>query len=427
MEEYYLEPQRKIRIRQRTQVLVVGAGPAGVAAAICAAREGAKVLLIEQKETLGGVSTVGLMSHFTGSVNSRFYREVLARQKLLDGRGPEVEDTVIDTEMLKIAYVQMLEESGAEMLLNTVVSDAICKDGKVEGVIIESKAGREAAFTDIVIDCSGDGDVAAKAGAEFFLGRESDGKQQPATLMLKLGGVDDSRAIFPWMFEAKIDTPKGEIQTLASRELPFPMGHVLLYRTNVPGLVTCNMTNCIGIDGTKTEDLTRAESVCRKQIYDVVQFLREYAPGYENCYAVTSASLMGIRETRHFRGEYVLTERDIYEARMFDDWVVKDAHFNFDIHNLSGSGLDETGLQKEFKQTKGYEIPYRCLLPKSTENVLLAGRCISGTHLAHSSYRAMPICMAMGEGAGYAAAISVKRNIPLRAVNVREIQTLLGV
>lgn len=408
-------------------MLVVGAGPAGVAAAICAAREGAKVLLIEQKETLGGVSTVGLMSHFTGSVNSRFYREVLARQKLLDGRGPEVEDTVIDTEMLKIAYVQMLEESGAEMLLNTVVSDAICKDGKVEGVIIESKAGREAAFTDIVIDCSGDGDVAAKAGAEFFLGRESDGKQQPATLMLKLGGVDDSRAIFPWMFEAKIDTPKGEIQTLASRELPFPMGHVLLYRTNVPGLVTCNMTNCIGIDGTKTEDLTRAESVCRKQIYDVVQFLREYAPGYENCYAVTSASLMGIRETRHFRGEYVLTERDIYEARMFDDWVVKDAHFNFDIHNLSGSGLDETGLQKEFKQTKGYEIPYRCLLPKSTENVLLAGRCISGTHLAHSSYRAMPICMAMGEGAGYAAAISVKRNIPLRAVNVREIQTLLGV
>lgn len=427
MEEYYLEPQRKIRIRQRTQVLVVGAGPAGVAAAICAAREGAKVLLIEQKETLGGVSTVGLMSHFTGSVNSRFYREVLARQKLLDGRGPEVEDTVIDTEMLKIAYVQMLEESGAEMLLNTVVSDAICKDGKVEGVIIESKAGREAVFTDIVIDCSGDGDVAAKAGAEFFLGRESDGKQQPATLMFKLGGVDDSRAIFPWMFEAKIDTPKGEIQTLASRELPFPMGHVLLYRTNVPGLVTCNMTNCIGIDGTKTEDLTRAESVCRKQIYDVVQFLREYAPGYENCYAVTSASLMGIRETRHFRGEYVLTERDIYEARMFDDWVVKDAHFNFDVHNLSGSGLDETGLQKEFKQTKGYEIPYRCLLPKSTENVLLAGRCISGTHLAHSSYRAMPICMAMGEGAGYAAAISVKWNIPLRAVNVREIQTLLGV
>ena len=427
MEEYYLEPQRKIGIRQRTQVLVVGAGPAGVAAAICAAREGAKVLLIEQKETLGGVSTVGLMSHFTGSVNSRFYREVLARQKLLDGRGPEVEDTVIDTEMLKIAYVQMLEESGAEMLLNTVVSDAICKDGKVEGVIIESKSGREAVFTDIVIDCSGDGDVAAKAGAEFFLGRESDGKQQPATLMFKLGGVDDSRAIFPWMFEAKIDTPKGEIQTLASRELPFPMGHVLLYRTNVPGLVTCNMTNCIGIDGTKTEDLTRAESVCRKQIYDVVRFLREYAPGYENCYAVTSASLMGIRETRHFRGEYVLTERDIYEARMFDDWVVKDAHFNFDIHNLSGSGLDETGLQKEFKQTKGYEIPYRCLLPKSTENVLLAGRCISGTHLAHSSYRAMPICMAMGEGAGYAAAISVKQNIPLRAVNVREIQTLLGV
>ena len=408
-------------------MLVVGAGPAGVAAAICAAREGAKVLLIEQKETLGGVSTVGLMSHFTGSVNSRFYREVLARQKLLDGRGPEVEDTVIDTEMLKIAYVQMLEESGAEMLLNTVVSDAICKDGKVEGVIIESKSGREAVFTDIVIDCSGDGDVAAKAGAEFFLGRESDGKQQPATLMFKLGGVDDSRAIFPWMFEAKIDTPKGEIQTLASRELPFPMGHVLLYRTNVPGLVTCNMTNCIGIDGTKTEDLTRAESVCRKQIYDVVRFLREYAPGYENCYAVTSASLMGIRETRHFRGEYVLTERDIYEARMFDDWVVKDAHFNFDIHNLSGSGLDETGLQKEFKQTKGYEIPYRCLLPKSTENVLLAGRCISGTHLAHSSYRAMPICMAMGEGAGYAAAISVKQNIPLRAVNVREIQTLLGV
>lgn len=426
MEEYYLEPQRKIRIRKKTQVLVVGAGPAGVAAAICAARAGVKVLLIEQQGTLGGVSTVGLMSHFTGNVNSRFYREVLARQKLLDGRDSKVEDTVIDTEMLKIVYVQMLEESGAEMLLNTFVSDVICDNGKIKGILIESKSGREALFADIVIDCSGDGDLAAKAGAEFILGRESDGKQQPATLMFKLGGVDDSRAIFPWMFEAKIDTPKGEIQEIASRELPFPMGHVLLYRTNIPGLVTCNMTNCTDVDGTKVEDLTHAESVCRKQVYEVVKFLREFAPGYEHCYAVTSASLMGIRETRHFRGEYVLTEQDIYEARTFDDWVVKDAHFNFDVHNMSGSGLDETGLQKEFKQKKGYEIPYRCLLPKDTINVLLAGRCISGTHLAHSSYRAMPICMAMGEGAGYAAAIAVKRQIPLRAVDIKEVQSLLG-
>lgn len=130
----------------------------------------------------------------------------------------------------------------------------------------------------------------------------------------------------------------------------------------------------------------------------IVKFLREYAPGYENCFIISSASLIGIRETRHFKGKYTLNEEDILSARVFDDWAVKDAYFNFDIHNIEGAGLDKNGAQHKFSQTKGYTVPYRCLVPEKAEGLLLAGRCISGTHKAHSNYRVMPICVGMGEG-----------------------------
>ena len=142
------------------------------------------------------------------------------------------------------------------------------------------------------------------------------------------------------------------------------------------------------------------------------------------CYLSETAELIGIRETRHFHGEKTLTEDDILDARFFDDWVVKGAYFNFDVHNLNGAGLDKTGAQKYFGQKSGYTIPYGCLVPKKIENLLLSGRNISGTHMAHSNFRAMPICLATGFSAGIAAAISVKKDIRLRDVDVKEIQKI---
>ena len=243
--------------------------------------------------------------------------------------------------------------------------------------------------------------------------------------MFKVAGVDMNRAVFPRSFETLVPTGRGELQALAKEILPYPAGHVLLYQSTIPGIVTCNMTNAIDIDGTKAEDMTRAELICRKQIPAIISFLREYAPGYENCYAISSASLIGIRETRHFIGVKTLTEKDVAEAVQYDDYAVYDAHFNFDVHNMTGSGLDETGCQEKFTQTKGYTIPYGCLVPKKIDGLLLAGRNISGTHMAHSSYRAMPICSGMGEAAGAAASIAVKKNIEPRQVDPAEIQSLI--
>lgn len=424
--EFYYEKGRDIPIKYNVDVLVVGSGPAGIGAAISAARNGAKTMIIEQQGNPGGISTTGMMSHWSGDTTSKIYKEILDRSVAMNDPGFYNEDSpTINPEKLKLLYFEMLEEAGVRMQMYTFASDVIVENNKVKGVIVESKSGREVIMANVVIDASGDGDVAAKAGAEYHMGRESDGKMQPATLMFKVGGVDTDRAVFPGSFETTAETEKGEIQALGREHLEAPAGHVLLYRSTLPGVVTCNMTNCIDVDGTKVEDLTRAEIVCRRQMYKIEKFLREYAPGFENCYIISSASLIGIRETRHFVGEYTVTEEDILEARCFDDWILKEARFAFDIHNTVGSGLDANGVIKKFPQKKGYTIPYRALVPKKIDGLLLAGRNISGTHVAHSSFRVMAICVAMGEAAGLAAAISCKDNCNVRDVDVKKIQSKL--
>ncbi len=331
----------------------------------------------------------------------------------------------INTEKLKTVMLNMLLEAGVNLQLYTFASDAIIENECIKGVIIESKSGREAIFAKIVIDASGDGDIAAKTGAPYHIGRESDGKMQPMTIMFKVAGVNFETAVFPDSFESNIEIPKGFIQTLAKENIPHPAGHVLLYQSTLPGIVTCNMTNCIEVDGTNAQDLTQATYLCRNQIDVIVNFLREYVPGYENCFLLTSASIIGVRETRHFIGEYTLNEEDILSAKVFDNWVVANAHFNFDIHNISGSGLDKTGVQYNFSQPKGYTIPYGCFIPKAIDNLFLAGRNISGTHKAHSNYRVMPICVNMGQAVGIAAALCVRNNVLPRNLEVKEIQRIL--
>ncbi len=413
------ELARDIAVSAHTQALIVGAGPAGFSAAVNAARQGAETLLIEQAGALGGVATTGLMSHWTGSTRGGFYEEILARSKDCESR------QIINPERLKTVLLEMLEESGASLRLHTLACEPIMQGNTISGVISESKSGREAFLADIVVDASGDGDIAARAGVPHHKGRERDGGMQPMSLMFKVGGVDTDRAVLPGGFEDTYELPAGDLQTLGREHLPHPAGHVLLYRSSIPGVVTCNMTNCTGVDGTSADDLTRAELMCRRQLDPIVQFLSEYVPGFENCYLLTTASTIGVRETRHFEGEYTLTEDDILEARVFDDWAVPGAHFNFDVHNLAGSGLDETGLQKGFPQHECYTIPYRCFVPKKVENLLLAGRNISGTHLAHSNFRVMPICANMGQAVGIAAALCAKERITPRQLDVTKLQGVL--
>ncbi len=411
-----------------TDILVLGSGPAGFAAAYTAAKNGAKVILVEQSGDVGGISTSGLMSHWTGSCVSPLYYDILKRSsENNEGEFKNKITNLIDPEKLKTLYLEMLDEVGCKLMLYTFAEDAVCDGDKVLGATVINKSGKTDIYAKVIIDATGDGDIAARAGAEFVLGRESDNKMQPATLMFKVGGVDYERAVFLGSFESTYETPNGELQALAKEHIPYPAGHILTYETTLPGVVTCNMTNAVEIDGTVAYDLTKATLTCRRQMDDIVKYLRNFVPGYENCFIISSASLIGIRETRHFKGKYTLNEQDILEAKVFDDYVVKDAYFNFDVHNITGAGLDKTGVQKHFKQTKGYTIPYRCLLPEVKENLLLCGRNISGTHMAHSNFRVMPICIGIGEAAGAAAYISASQNRNLNDIYASEIREIIGI
>ena len=294
-----------------TDVLVLGSGPSGFAAAYTAGKSGAKVVIVEQSGEIGGISTSGMMSHWTGSCGSPLWYEILKRS----AEKNEFREGVtadIDPEMLKTLYLEMLSEAGVHIMLYTFAADAITENGKVVGATVINKSGMTDIYAKVTVDATGDGDIAARAGAEFILGRESDGKMQPATLMFKVAGVDTDRAAFIPSFETTYDTEKGELQALAKEHIPYPAGHILTYRTTLPGVVTLNMTNSLGIDGTSADDLTRATIECRNQMSDIVKYLRDYVPGFEKCFIISSASLIGIRETRHFKGKYTITESDIW-------------------------------------------------------------------------------------------------------------------
>ena len=241
----YCEKPKKLNAK-KVDVAVIGSGPAGIGAALSAARNGCSVILIEQCGVLGGIATSGMMSHWTGNADDKIYHEILERSaERNEGEHKGVVTITIDPEKLKTLYLEMMQEAKVEVLLYTFFSDVIMEGNTVKGVIIENKTGRSAIFADCVIDASGDGDVAYKAGAEFILGRESDNKMQPCTIMFKVGGVDYSRAVFPGSFETLVETEKGELQALGKQIIGAPAGHVLLYKSTLPGVVTCNMTNCL--------------------------------------------------------------------------------------------------------------------------------------------------------------------------------------
>ncbi len=430
--KYYTETERMIPVAHVVEILVVGGGPAGFSAAVTAARLGAETLLIESSGAAGGVATSGMMSHWTGATEGPLYAELLQRSKDADRDwnyfGDKVlqAERIIHPEKLKLTMLEMLDEAGAKLQLYTVAVDVIMDGDRVCGIITESKSGREAIYADVVIDATGDGDIAFKSGVEYVQGRESDGKMQPVSVMFKVGGVDMGRAVFPGEFEDDFVVNGRSIQSLAKEKLPHPIGHVLLYPSSMPGVVSVNMTNCLDIDATDVRAITRGEIECRRQLPLIVKFLREYIPGYEECFLLMTACALGVRETRHFVGLYTITADDIRAARVFEDWIVTRAYFNFDVHNMSGSGMDETGIQKEFRQKKKYTIPFGCFVPKEVDCLLLAGRNISGTHLAHSNYRAMPTCVNMGQGVGTIAKVCVQDHVLPRNVNVEKVQKLLN-
>ncbi|MFF9814754.1 FAD-dependent oxidoreductase [Streptomyces sp. NPDC014006] len=440
-------PARPARHGGRTDVLVVGGGPAGTAAAHSAAQAGADVVLVERYGFLGGNATAALVmplmsfhneqkqavfdeagqggrllpsDHGEGeAVVAGFLWRLLDRLTARGGCVPPSLDTgytvPFDPETFKLVLLDLLDEAGVRLLLHSFASAALPLDDGWR-VVFETKSGPVVIDADVVVDGTGDGDVAAAAGAPFEVGRPEDGRVQPMTLMFRVADFDPDG--FAGYVHAHPDQWRGvhglwdlvEEATQAG-ELRLAREDMLFFGTPHPHELSVNSTRVTRALGIDVWDLTRAECVARRQLEQIDRFLRTRVPGFETAYAVQSGTQIGVRETRRILGDYHLTGHDILGARSFPD-VVAHGAYPVDIHNPRGTGT----ILKRVPRGRFYDIPLRCLLPQGTERLLVAGRCISGSHVAHSSYRVMPIAMATGQAAGACAALAVRLGRPPRRV-----------
>jgi hypothetical protein len=451
---FITEQSRQIPVVAEPGVLVVGGGPAGIGAAVAAARNGARVLLVERYGFPGGNLTVAMVNPmFTfhdaqgrqvirgiaGEVVERLIKVAASAGHVRDLTFDNASMTPFDPEGMKLVLFDMLEEAGVEMLLHTWAVDAIADGRRVDSVILENKSGRQAVRGKLVIDCSADADIAARVGAPFVKGRESDGAMQPATLFFRIAGVN-VRGLKTWMkrnrdllkdapTDEEIDSSRALAflglrdliqQAIARGEFPADAApRILMYQLPREGQFAVNTTRLQGIDGTNARDLTRAEALTRRQAWRIHEFLRKYVGGFESSYLLDTGVQVGIRETRHIVGDYVLNDNDVLEGRSFPDGIATGT-FAIDIHPPEGKEQIYTGSGKAV-----YEIPYRCLLPQGFDNLLVAGRSISATHAASGSARVMATCMAIGQGAGVAAALAVGHGVTTRDVDVGCLRGLL--
>ena len=402
-------------------VVVAGAGPAGICASVAASRCGASVALVERYGIVGGNLTIGHVGPVMGKVASGTMGEEIAA--LLRA---ETNQQAPDTERAKIVLVRLLENEGVNLYLQSPVVEVTMEGTSLHGVVIGTHDGLAAITGRVVVDATGNGTVSCLAGARYMKGRDTDGLMQPASIMFTLGGVDEDIAIISRGETKDVNksmVPAGSFVDVCKEanekgELPKNVDIVRLYYTTRPGERMVNATQANNIDGTKVGDIAKAEMDLRNQMEQVVRFLKKTVPGYENCYVMGSSSTLGVRESRRIAGIYVLDDEDIQNGVKFNDVIVHDVNFLVDIHNPDGSGQAEG----KAAAVRSYDIPYRCIVPEKIDNLITSGRCISGTHRAHASYRVMNICMAIGQASGIAAALSVKEAVLPRNLQHEHIQ-----
>jgi len=405
------------------EVIVCGGGPAGLCAAVAAAQEGADTLLIERYGFLGGMATAGLinpfMPYYTGGeqIIEGLFQQIIDRLEAAGGwshRQDEWARDAFDPEIMKLVAQDMAEEAGVRLRLHTMVVDASSKDGHVGQALLASKSGLEAAEAAIFIDATGDGDLAARAGAPYEQGRPEDGLSQPMTLMFRMAGVDEERMPSREAINRLYDEAK------ATGQIDNPRENVLWFYTTRPGEIHFNTTRVVRRDGTSAADLTAAELEARRQVKQMVKFLTAKVPGFANAYLSATGTQIGVRESRRILGEYVLTAEDVLGARKFADGIARGC-YDIDIHSPTGTGT----VIKSLPAGESYDIPYRCLCPRGFDNLLVAGRPISATHQAHSSVRIMPIAAAVGEAAGTAAAMGIAQKQSVTTVDVAQLRERL--
>ncbi|WP_048647339.1 FAD-dependent oxidoreductase [Nitratireductor soli] len=432
---------------QPYDVVVVGAGSAGVAAAISAAEAGARTALVEAGSMLGGELLTGMT--IDGAINARgeqisggILDKLMERCEALGGFVRKLNDWRLiqyfayDPEIMKIAVPQLVHEAGVEVYLHTYAEDIVMHDGRIDGVMVRNKSGKSLLTAKVIIDCSGDGDICAAGGGEFLPAGEEE-RMQPVSMMFRMAGVDsaallefvrrhpeyvavgESEAIRGNRTDAELveeirrqgqpcvffkgDGPLLE-QAIAGGEL-YPTALIMIQPTSEARREVCINSTRVTLDNPmRTRELSGALGELMRQVHQCMSFLQQRVPGFESATLSGLAPKMGIRETRRVAGDYVLTSQDVRVGRKREDGVAKGCH-HIDIHQ-EGTGQ----VRIPVADGGSYDIPFDCLVPRNLKNVLVAGRCFSAEREAHASARVMGGCLAMGQACGVAAAMACGRN-----------------
>ena len=444
-----------IEQRLSADVVIVGGGPAGMCAAIAAARQGVQVILIEQGGFCGGMATRGLVGPFMTCYDAKgetmiirgLFEEIVNR---MVERGYAIHPsevkggtaytswikighehvTPFEAEGLKLIIDEMLEEAGVKVLYHTDFLRPMLEGNTITGVLVSSKRGLEVVKGTVVIDCTGDGDVACRSGVPYEMGNEELNLMQPATMFFHICNADEEKMnadiqanlhnfyrkdgvnyrSFHWRVTEARENGDWDLKRVS----------IGLFRMPKPDEWCVNTSRIMGVDSTDNESLTSAEIVGRRQADQIIRFLQKYVPGCENAKIKSTASYIGIRESRHIQGDYRLTADDLLDSKVPEDSILLAAN-SVDVHGRFGP------TSNEYVPIKGdyYGVPYRSLLPKGIEQMLIAGRCVSADSTAAGAIRVMPPCMGMGQAAGIAAALAVKDGTTVRNVDVQNLREVL--
>ena len=406
---------------KKYDLAVIGGGFAGVAAALAAARAGTKVLIVEKSNCLGGAAVNCLVNPFMPywteidgkrvDLSTGIFKEIHDR---LEERNAMKKESFLEEE-LKYILNEMVIEANIDLLFHAYIFRANTCADRIVSVTVASKSGEIQIEADYFIDATGDAQLAYLAGCPTVLGREPDHLCQPMTLCFRVGNVDVDK-----FFASRERLKISHAQSLAAGELINPRENILVFRTPIHNVLHFNTTRVVRKNPTSPEEVTEAEVLARKQVYEIYDFMKRHADGLENSFLMMTAAEIGVRESRMIVGDYVLTEQDCKNCVKFEDAIAA-CNYDIDIHNPEGTGTSHYF----FPAGAYYTIPYRSLTPKNINNMLVAGRCISSDHGAQASYRIMPVVCCIGEAAGSAIGLAVKSGCSVRDINPKDLQSVL--
>lgn len=407
-------------------LIVCGGGFTGVAAAVAAAREGAQVLLIEKNGYLGGAAAQNYVNPFMGyqmtdresgrqvQLNCGLFDTILHRLDELGGLHKN--RVTFNEEMVKLVFDRLTREHGVRVLFHSFVEAAEVEAASIRCVRAVSKGGQHTYRARYFIDATGDADLTVLSGCSYRLGREPDNACQPMTLCFRIAGVDTDA----YWNGGREEANRLYKQRLSEGRLLNPREDVLTFRHMADGVVHFNSTRVIRHCPVNTEELSEAESLAREQMYELFMLLKENVACFRNAVLLASAPEIGVRESRMLVGRYVIEAEELLRCTKFADSIAR-GNYEVDIHSPDGSGT----THRRVPEGDYYTIPYRALLPKEIDNLVVAGRCISSTHEAQSAYRILPICTCIGEAAGLAISLALHRQIRPADVDIAALHALL--